>query len=89
LESGGREKKEIRLSPLQYNLLAVLVRSAGRVVSHAQLFKETWGAEGEATPESLRLVVHQVRHRIERDPVRPRHLKTEPGVGYRLEAPDE
>ena len=82
-----RGKKEVRLSPLQYRLLAVLVRSAGRVASHAQLLKEAWGADGSATPESLRLIVHQLRHRIERDPVRPRHLKTEPGVGYRLEAP--
>jgi two-component system KDP operon response regulator KdpE len=80
-----RGKKEVRLSPLQYNLLAVLVRNVGRVVSHAQLLKEAWGEDGLATPESLRLIVHQIRHRIERDPVRPRHIKTEPGVGYRLE----
>lgn len=41
------------------------------------------------TPESLRILVHQTRHRIEKEPVRPRHLKTEPAVGYRLEPPDE
>ena len=81
-------KKEVRLSPLQYTLLAALVRSAGRVVGQKQLHKEIW-PEGESTPESLRILVHQTRHRIEREPVRPRHLKTEPGVGYRLEAPDE
>ena len=81
-------KKEVRLSPLQYTLLAALVRSAGRVVGQKQLHKEIW-PEGESTPESLRILVHQTRHRIEKEPVRPRHLKTEPGVGYRLEAPDE
>jgi len=60
------------------------VRKRGRVVSHAQLMKELW-PDGDGTPESVRLLVHQIRHRLERDPVRPKYLKTEPGVGYRLE----
>jgi two-component system KDP operon response regulator KdpE len=77
-------RKEARLTPFQFSLLAILVRNAGRVVSHAQFMKELW-PEGDGTPESVRLLVHQIRHRLERDPVRPRHLKTEPGVGYRLE----
>lgn len=81
-------KKEVRLSPLQYTLLAALVRDAGRVVSQKQLMKELW-PEGGSTPEALRILVHQTRHRVEKEPVRPRHLKTEPAVGYRLEAPDE
>ena len=81
-------KKEVRLSPLQYILLAALVRNAGRVVTQKQLLKEIW-PEGGSTPEALRILVHQTRHRIEGEPVRPRHLKTEPGVGYRLEASDE
>lgn len=80
-------KKEVRLSPLQYTLLAALVRNAGRVVSQKQLLKEIW-PEGGSTPESLRILVHQTRHRIEKQPVRPRHLKTEPAIGYRLEAAD-
>ena len=78
-------KKEVHLSPKQYDLLALLVRHAGRVVSQGQILKEIWGGSAEATPESLRILIHQLRHRIERDPVRPRHLKTEPGIGYRLE----
>ena len=77
-------RKEAKLSPLQFALLAILARNAGRVVSHAQLMKELW-PDGDGTPESVRLLVYQIRHRLERDPVRPRHLKTEPGVGYRLE----
>ncbi|MDE2490339.1 MAG: response regulator [Elusimicrobia bacterium] len=81
-------KKEVRLSPLQYALLAALVRSAGRVVTQTQLLHQLW-PEGGATPESLRILVHQTRHRIEKEPARPRHLKTEPAVGYRLEAPDD
>ncbi len=81
-------KKEVRLSPLQYTLLAALARQAGRVVAQKLLMKEIW-PDGECAPESLRILVHQTRHRIEPEPVRPRHLKTEPAVGYRLEPPDE
>lgn len=81
-------KKEVRLSPLQYTLLAALVRNAGRVVAQKQLLKEIW-PEGGSTPEALRILVHQIRHRIETEPVRPRHLKTESGIGYRLESPEE
>lgn len=81
-------KNEVHLSPLQYVLLSALVRNAGRVVGQRQLIEEIW-PEGGSTPESLRILVHQTRHRIEREPVRPRHLKTEPAVGYRLEAPED
>ena len=81
-------RKEVRLSPLQFALLAVLVRNAGRVVSHGQLMKELW-PDSDGTLETLRFLVHQIRHRLEREPVRPKHLKTEPGVGYRLQAEDE
>jgi len=81
------KKKEIHLSPLQYDLLAVLVRNSGRVVSQKQLIKEVWGQT--VSPELVRITVHQLRHKIEPDPVRPRSLKTEPGVGYRLESQDD
>jgi two-component system KDP operon response regulator KdpE len=83
------KKKELHLSPLQYDLLAVLVRNAGRVVSQKQLIKQVWGQSRDVTPELVRITVHQLRHKIEPDPVRPRCLKTEPGVGYRLESSDE
>jgi len=81
-------KKEVHLSPLQYDLLAALVRNAGRVVSQKQLMKVVW-KNRDVTPELVRITVHQIRHKIESDPVRPRSLKTEPGVGYRLEAADD
>lgn len=79
-------KKEIHLSPIQYDLLAVLVRHAGRVVSQKQLVRDVWGEA--VSPELVRITVHQLRHKIEPDPVRPTCLKTEPGVGYRLESPE-
>ncbi|TPW21799.1 MAG: kdpE [Elusimicrobia bacterium] len=81
-------KKEVRLSPLQYALVSALARRPGRVVTQKSLLSEIW-PEGGATPESLRILVHQTRHRVEKTPVRPRHLKTEPAVGYRLESPDD
>ena len=80
------KKKEVHLSPMQYDVLAALARNAGRVVSQKQLIKEVWKDELEASPESVRIFVHQLRHKLEPDPVRPKHLKTEPGVGYRLES---
>jgi len=82
-------KKEIHLSPMQYELLAVLVRHAGRVVSQDQLLREVWGEGSDVTAEAVRIFVHQLRHKLEPDPVRPRSLKTEPGVGYRLESSDD
>jgi len=82
-------RKEIHLPPMQYDLLAVLVRNAGRIVSHSQLMKQVWGENRDVTDEAVRIFIFNLRHKIESDPVRPRWLKTEPGVGYRLEAPDE
>ena len=82
-------KNDVHLSPVQYDLLAVLVRHAGRVVRQDQLMKEVWGENRDVTPEAVRIFVHQLRQKIETDPVRPRHLKTEPGVGYRLECSDD
>jgi two-component system KDP operon response regulator KdpE len=80
-------RKEAHLTPFQFSLLTILVKNAGRVVGHAQFMKELW-PDGGGTPESVRLLVHQIRHRLERDPVRPKHFKTEAGVGYRLETED-
>jgi two-component system KDP operon response regulator KdpE len=80
--------KEIRLSPIQYRLLAALVRNAGRVVTQRQLLKEVWDENSEATSDYVRIYIHQLRHKLEADPVRPRYLLTEPGVGYRLVCED-
>lgn len=81
------KSKEVRLTPLQFNVLAVLVRNAGHVVSQKQLIQEAWGDDATATSESVRIFVHQLRQKIEPEPARPKCLKTEPGVGYRLELP--
>ena len=76
--------KEIHLTPIEYKLLAVLIRNAGKVVTHSQLLKEVWGATYAQQTQYLRVYMAQLRHKLEADPARPRFLINEPGVGYRL-----
>ena len=74
----------LHLTPTEFKLLARLVRSAGRVVTHRQLLLDVWGPEFTEHTHYLRLYMGQLRAKIERDPAEPRHLLTETGVGYRL-----
>jgi two-component system KDP operon response regulator KdpE len=74
----------VHLTPTEFNLLARLVRSAGRVVTHRQLLSDVWGSEFTEHTHYLRLYMGQLRAKIEQDPAEPRHLLTETGVGYRL-----
>lgn len=76
---------EAHLTPLEFKLLAVMARHAGKVVTQAQLLREVWGRSSAEQGHYVRVYVHQLRHKIEREPARPVHLKTETGVGYRLE----
>jgi len=75
---------EVHLTPNEYKLLALLVRYAGKVVTHKQLLKEVWGPAYETETHYLRVYMGQLRHKLEADPARPRFLQTEPGIGYRL-----
>ncbi len=75
---------EVHLTPTEYRILAVLVAHAGRVLTHRQLIAEVWGAHTTGQTPALRVHMNQLRHKIEREPARPRLLTTEPGVGYRL-----
>lgn len=75
---------EVHLTPTEYRILAVLARHAGRVLTHKMLLHEVWGAHTVTQTQALRVYVNQLRRKIEADPVRPRLLITEPGVGYRL-----
>lgn len=79
-----RDGEALHLTPTEFNLLARLVRSAGRVVTHRQLLCDVWGAEFTDHTHYLRLYMGQLRAKIERNPSEPRHLLTETGVGYRL-----
>ena len=82
-----RDGAPIKLTPKEYDLLAVLFRNAGRVVTHRQILAAVWGpAHGEDT-QYLRVFIGQLRAKIERDPTTPTIVKTEPGVGYRAAEP--
>ena len=78
------EGQPVHLTPTEFKLLARLVRSAGRVVTHRQLLCDVWGPEFTEHTHYLRLYMGQLRAKIEVDPAEPRHLLTETGVGYRL-----
>ena len=75
---------EVHLTPTEYKLLTTLVRNAGKVVTHRLLLKEVWGPNAVEHTHYLRVYMTQLRHKLERDPTRPRYLQTEAGVGYRL-----
>lgn len=76
--------KEVHLTPNEYKLFAVLMKNAGKVLTHRQLLKDVWGPSYASQTQYLRVYMAQLRHKLERDAARPRHLVTEPGVGYRL-----
>jgi two-component system, OmpR family, KDP operon response regulator KdpE len=78
------EGREVRLTPLEYRLLTTLARHPGRVLTHDMLLREVWGPGHVQQHHYLRVYMAQLRHKIEKDPARPRLLLTEPGVGYRM-----
>jgi len=75
---------EVHLTPIEYKLLTVLIRHAGRVLTHQYLLKEVWGPHHTEDAHYLRVHLAQLRRKIEHDPARPRYLLTETGVGYRF-----
>jgi len=79
-----RGGEEIRLTPIEYRLLACLAKHDGMVVTQRHLLAEVWGPTHVEDTHYLRIYMKQLREKLERDPVQPRHLITETGVGYRL-----
>ena len=77
--------EEVRLTPTEWHLLEVMIRHPGRLMSQRQLLTEVWGPGYETAQGNLRLYIAQLRRKLEDDPSRPRHLRTEPGMGYRFE----
>jgi two-component system, OmpR family, KDP operon response regulator KdpE len=77
------EGREVRLTPTEYRLLALLARHAGKVLTHRQILREIWGPNATEA-HWVRVHMAELRKKIEADPARPRLLVTEPGVGYRL-----
>jgi len=77
--------QEVHLTPIEFRLLAVLARHAGRVVTHRQLLTEVWGPQSAEATQYLRVYLTHLRRKLEPDPSRGRIFHNEPGVGYRLE----
>ncbi|HEV3239157.1 MAG TPA: response regulator [Casimicrobiaceae bacterium] len=82
VQRGGND---VHLTPNEYRLLAVLIRYAGKVCTHRQLLAEVWGPSHVEHGHYLRIYMAQLRHKLEADPTNPRFLRTEAGVGYRLQ----
>lgn len=76
---------DVRLTPTEWNLLEVLIRNPGILLSQRRLLTDVWGPGYETAHGNLRLYMAQLRHKLEEEPSRPRHLLNEPGMGYRFE----
>ncbi len=83
-----KDGREVRLTPLEYDILRFLTQNADRVVTHRQLLSNVWGAEYEGETQLLRVHIGHLRRKVEADSGRPRLIVTEPGVGYRLRTED-
>jgi two-component system KDP operon response regulator KdpE len=79
-----RNGEPLRLTPKEYDLLAILARQAGRVVTHRQILRTVWGPAHQEDTQYLRVFVGQLRGKIEEDSSAPKLIQTEPGIGYRL-----
>ncbi len=76
---------EVKLTPTEWKLLEAFVRHPGKLIGQRQLLAEVWGPAATGDTSSLRLYLNRLRRKLEPDPSRPRHLLTEPGLGYRFE----
>ena len=76
--------EEVRLTPREYDLVRTLARNPGRVITHKQIIASVWGATATVDAQFVRVLVAQVRQKLEEDPSGPKIILTEPGVGYRL-----
>jgi two-component system KDP operon response regulator KdpE len=84
-----RDGAEVRLTPIEFRLLAHLAKHLGMVVTHRQLLAEVWGPSYVEQTHYLRIYMKQLRDKLEADPMRPRHFLTETGIGYRLVMDEE
>ncbi len=80
--------REVQLTPTEYELLRLLTKNAGKVLTHQQILRSIWGQDARPDMHMLRVNISNLRHKIETDPTRPHYVVTEPGVGYRLHTDD-
>ena len=81
-----KDGAEVRLTPIEWGMVEVLVRNAGRLVSQRQLLQDVWGPQYGEETNYLRVHMAHIRRKLEPEPSRPRYFVTEPGMGYRFEA---
>jgi two-component system KDP operon response regulator KdpE len=79
---------EVRLTPTEWHLVELLVRSPGKMLTHGYLLKEVWGPQYAGESNYLRVYMAQIRRKLEPNPAQPRYFITEPGMGYRFELQD-
>jgi two-component system KDP operon response regulator KdpE len=80
-----KDGSEVRLTPTEWNILELLVRNKGKLVSQQQILTQVWGQAYAKETQYLRVYIAQLRRKLERDPAAPRHLHTEAGMGYRFD----
>ncbi len=83
-----RAGKEVHLTPKEFDLLALLVRHADRVMTHRQILNEVWGSAHGTDTQYLRVFIGQLRQKLETNPAEPTIIQTEPGIGYRAVRPE-
>lgn len=76
--------KEIHFTPMEFNILALMVKNSGKVLTHSYILKKVWGSYLESDAQSLRVFMANIRRKLEKDPARPRYIFTEVGIGYRF-----
>jgi two-component system KDP operon response regulator KdpE len=81
--------EDVKLTPREYQLLRILAGHAGQVVTHRQIITAVWGTDSNADAQFVRVLMAQLRQKLEADPGSPQLLLTEPGIGYRLSCDDE
>jgi len=79
----------VHLTPKEYDVLRYLVGNQGKPLTHRRLLQAVWGPDYGNETENLRVVINQLRKKIEADPARPKYIVTEPWVGYRFQSPSE
>lgn len=78
------EGEVIHLTPMEFDVLILLVRNAGKVLTHKYILKEVWGSDFESDLQSVRVFMANIRRKLEKNPAKPRYIMTEIGVGYRF-----
>lgn len=88
VDTGARrvwlDDEDVHLTPIEYKLLAILIQNAGKVLTHAQLLKAVWNRQAKDQNHYLRIHTQHLREKLKDDPLKPRFILTEPGIGYRF-----